>query len=102
MPDDFVIFACGVIPTPTIQANRQTLEHKIHHKQGRIFKDIHVSGHGSREDIRDLIKIVKPDAIIPAHGNMQKLASVATLATEMGYALGRNVYLLQNGQHVKL
>jgi hypothetical protein len=33
---------------------------------------------------------------------MQKLASVATLATEMGYTLGKNVYLLQNGQHVKL
>jgi len=102
LPDDFVIFACGVIPTPTIQGNRQTLEHKIHHMHGRIFKDIHVSGHGSREDIRDLIKIVKPDTIIPAHGNIQKLASVATLATEMGYTLGKSIYLLQNGQYVKL
>ena len=102
LPDDFVIFACGVIPTPTIQGNRQTMEHKIHHMHGRIFKDIHVSGHGSREDIRDLIKIVTPDTIIPAHGNMQKLASVATLATEMGYMLGKSIYLLQNGQYVRL
>ena len=101
-PDDFVIFACGVIPTPSIQANRGILEHKIHHKKGRIFKDIHVSGHASREDIRDLIKIVSPENIIPAHGDMKKLASVATLSTDMGYALGKNVHLLQNGQYVKL
>jgi len=102
LPNDFVIFAGSVIPTPTIQGNRQILEYKLHHKHVRIFKDIHVSGHASREDIRDLIKIVSPDAIIPAHGNMQKLASVATLATEMGYALGRNIYLLQNGQNLTL
>lgn len=100
--DDFVIFACSVIPTPTIQANRRILEHKIHHNKGRIFKDIHVSGHASREDIRDLIKIVSPENIIPAHGDMKKLASVATLSTEMGYALGKNAHLLQNGQYVKL
>lgn len=100
--NDFVIFACGIIPTPTIQANRRILEHKIHHKNGRIFKDIHVSGHASREDIRDLIKIVSPEHIIPAHGDMKKLASVATLSTDMGYVLGKNVHLLQNGQHFKL
>jgi len=100
--DDFIIFACGVIPTPSIQANRAILEHKIHHKNGRIFKDIHVSGHASREDIRDLIKIVSPENIIPAHGDMKKLASVATLSTDMGYALGKNVHLLQNGRYVKL
>ena len=100
MPDDFVVFACGVIPTPIIQGNRKILEHKIHHKHARIFKDLHVSGHASREDLRDLIKIVSPNIIIPAHGDMQKLASVASLATEMGYRLGKDVHLLQNGQNV--
>ncbi len=100
--NDFVIFACGVIPTPTIQANRQILEHRIHHKKGRIFKDIHVSGHASREDIRDLIKIVSPENIIPGHGDMKKLASVATLSTDMGYILGKNVHILQNGQRLDL
>jgi len=101
-PNDFVVFACGIIPTPSIQANRGIIEQKIHHKKARIFKDIHVSGHASKEDIRDLIKIVSPAHIIPGHGDMKKLTSVATLATEMGYTLGKNVHLLQNGQYVKL
>jgi ribonuclease J len=99
-PGDFVIFACGVIPTPIIQGNRKILEHKIHHQRGRIFKDIHVSGHASREDIRDLIKIVSPQNIIPAHGDMQKLASAASIAAECDYRLGKEVHLLQNGQKV--
>ncbi len=102
MPDDFIVFASGVIPTPTIRANRTILEHKIRNTKARMFKDIHVSGHASREDIRDLIKIVSPDTIIPAHGDMQKLASVATLASEMGYRLGKDVHLLQNGQNVQI
>jgi hypothetical protein len=33
---------------------------------------------------------------------MKKLASVATLSTDIGYALGKNVHLLQNGRYVKL
>ncbi|KAA0004470.1 MAG: ribonuclease J [Thermoplasmata archaeon] len=102
LPEDFIVFACGVIPTPTIQANRKILEHKLHNRKARMLKDIHVSGHASREDLRDLIKIVSPDIIIPAHGNMQKLASAATLASEMGYRLGKDVYLLQNGQNVTI
>lgn len=102
LPEDFVVFSCGVIPTPAIQANRKILEHKIHNKRVRVFKDIHVSGHASREDIRDLIKIVSPHNIVPAHGNMQKLASVAALASEMGYSLGKDVHILQNGQHILL
>ncbi len=102
LPEDFVVFSCGVIPTPAIQANRKILEHKIRNKKVRIFKDIHVSGHASREDIRDLIKIVSPQNIIPAHGDMQKLASVANLASEMGYSLGKDVHILQNGQRISM
>jgi len=100
--NDFVIFSCEVIPTPTIQANRQILEDKIRRKKARIFKDIHVSGHASREDLRDLIKIVSPLNILPAHGDITKCSSFATLANEMGYELGKNVYIIQNGQSISL
>ena len=99
---DFVIFSCEVIPTPTIQANRQILEQKLHRKKARIFKDIHVSGHASREDLRDLIKILQPRHILPAHGDLAKTASLAALAGEMDYELGKDVHILQNGQSMKL
>jgi len=99
---DIVIFSSAVIPTPTIQANRKILEQKLHRKKARIFKDVHVSGHGSREDLRDLIKIVNPQHILAAHGDMNKCASLATLANEMGYVLGKDVHLMQNGQTLKI
>ena len=101
-PFDFIIFSCEVIPTPVIQANRKILEQKLHRKKARIFKDIHVSGHASREDLRDLIKILQPRHILPAHGDLAKTASMAALAGEMGYELGKNVHILQNGQSIKL
>jgi ribonuclease J len=101
-PHDFVIFSCEVIPTPAIKANRQILEQKLHRKRARIFKDIHVSGHASREDLRDLIKILSPFHILPAHGDLAKTASLAALAGEMDYELGRNVHILQNGQSMKI
>lgn len=101
-PFDFIIFSCEVIPTPVIQANRKILEQKLHRKKARIFKDIHVSGHASREDLRDLIKILQPHHILPAHGDLSKTASLAALAGEMGYELGKNVHILQNGQSIKL
>lgn len=101
-PQDFVIFSCSVIPTPMIQANRKVLEQKLHRKKARIFKDIHVSGHASREDLRDLIKIVSPRHILPAHGNLTKTAAMASLGGEMGYELGKNIHIMQNGQNMKL
>ena len=35
---------------------REELEEHLEKKGARIFKDIHVSGHGSREDLRDVIQ----------------------------------------------
>lgn len=101
-PKDFIIFSCEVIPTPTIQANRKILEHKLHRKKARLFKDIHVSGHASREDLRDLIKILSPKNILPAHGDLAKTASLSILGWEMGYELGKDVHILQNGQIMRI
>lgn len=101
-PEDFVVFSCNTIPTPMIQANRRLVEKKLHNKHARIFKKVHVSGHASREDHRDLIKILKPKNIIPCHGDMNKRASLANLAHEVGYKLNKNVHLLQNGQIIEL
>ncbi|HEC76447.1 MAG TPA: MBL fold metallo-hydrolase [Thermoplasmatales archaeon] len=101
-PKDFIVFSCEVIPTPTIQANRKILEHKLHRKKARLFKDIHVSGHASREDLRDLIKILSPQNILPAHGDLAKTASLSLLGWEMGYELGKDIHIMQNGQSLDI
>ncbi|MEM4245344.1 MAG: MBL fold metallo-hydrolase RNA specificity domain-containing protein, partial [Candidatus Nanoarchaeia archaeon] len=102
MADDHVIFSCKTIPVPINQANRAVLEGRLKKRKVRIFTDIHVSGHAGREDLRDLIKLVKPEHIIPAHGNMSMLTALGELATEMDYQLGKNVHITGNGQVLSL
>ncbi len=100
--DDQVIFSSGVIPNPINVANRYALETKMHMLGARIFKDAHVSGHASKEDHRDVLKMLKPENIIPCHGNLTMLASYAELAEEHGYSIDKDVYLRRNGQNIVL
>ena len=102
MPEDHIIFSCRTIPTPTNIANRQKLEADLRTFNVRIFKDIHQSGHAAREDLRDLINLVKPQHIIPAHGEPRMLSALADLAVEMGYKRGNNVHVMGNGERIKL
>jgi len=101
-PEDHVIFSCKTIPTPTNIANRQKLEADLRTFNVRIFKDIHQSGHAAREDLRDLINLVKPQHIIPAHGELKMTSALADLAVEMGYKKGQNVHVMGNGGRLKL
>ena len=102
MSRDHVIFSSRIIPSPINMANRKQLEKKMKEKGVRIFTDVNVSGHCGREDLRDLIEMLQPQQIIPAHGEMQKLTSLAELATELGYKLGKNVHILQDGQKLNI
>lgn len=100
--EDHIIFACKTIPEPLNIKNRAILEEKLKQKKVRIFSDIHVSGHCGREDLRDLIKMVRPQYIFPAHGDKHKLMGLAELAVEMGYSLGKNVHVMEDGKKITL
>ena len=102
MPEDHIIFSCRTIPSPTNIENREKLEANLRSFNVRIFKDIHQSGHAAREDMRDLINLVKPQHIIPAHGEPKMLNALADLATEMGYKKGNNVHVMGNGERIRL
>ena len=99
---DHVIFSSRIIPSPINMANRKQLEKKLKENGVRIFTDVHVSGHCGREDLRDLIEMLQPHHLIPAHGEMQKLTALAELATELGYDLGKDVHILQDGHKINL
>ena len=63
---------------------------------------MHISGHGGKEDLRDLIKLTQPEHVIPSHGDYPKLKAGCDLAIEMGYKKNVNVHLLTNAQELKL
>ena len=100
--DDSVIFCADTIPSPINEANRYILESKLKAQGVRLFKNIHVSGHASKEDHRRLIRLVKPDKIIPCHGSLGMRAAYAILASEEGYELGKTVHLINNRQSITI
>ncbi|WP_457754081.1 RNase J family beta-CASP ribonuclease [Thermococcus sp.] len=100
--DDTVVFSAGVIPNPLNIAQRYALEIKLRMRGVRIIKDLHVSGHASREDHRYLIRILNPETIVPAHGDFRMLTHYAELAEEEGYLIGKDVFVSRNGYKVEI
>ncbi|MBW2991256.1 ribonuclease J, partial [Candidatus Woesearchaeota archaeon] len=97
--EDHVIFSCSIIPVEANIRNREKLDSALRKKKIRLFTDVHVSGHAFREDLRDLINLLKPKNIIPTHGNKKKLRAMKELALEMGYK-SKNIKILKNGVQV--
>jgi ribonuclease J len=99
---DQIIFSSNVIPNPINIANRYALETKLKMQGARLFKNAHVSGHASKEDHRDLLNILQPENIVPCHGDLRMLSSYAELAQELGYSIGKDLFLRRNGQKIVL
>lgn len=95
---DNLIFSSSVIPTPVNINAREKMDKKLRKMGVRIQSDVHVSGHGGREDLRDLVEILKPKHIIPAHGSLQQETPMVDLATELGYKFGESAHLSSNGK----
>jgi len=97
--EDNIIFSCTVIPHQVNIDNREKMENLLMEKRVRIFKEIHVSGHASKEDLRDLINMTNPENIIPAHGEEDMKNSMADLAFEMGYK-DKFIHLVSDGSRL--
>jgi ribonuclease J len=57
---------------------------------------IHVSGHGSQEELRLMINLLRPKFFIPIHGDYRHLKRHAELAGSMGIV--EKVILLEDGE----
>ena len=62
---------------------------------------VHVSGHGNSEEIRTILGLVRPKAVMPVHGEFRMLAAHAKLAREAGVPAG-SIVLAENGSVVEL
>ncbi len=99
---DKVIFSANVIPTPSTRANRHALETKLRMRGARIYDGVHVSGHACKEDHWELLRMVNPEHVIPAHGNIVMHSSYIEMAESTGYVLGDTLHLLRNGEELVL
>ncbi|MEA1895894.1 MAG: RNase J family beta-CASP ribonuclease [Euryarchaeota archaeon] len=99
---DKVIFSANVIPTPSTRANRYALETKLRMHGARIYDGVHVSGHASKEDHWELLRMINPEHVIPAHGNLIMHSSYIEMAESTGYVLGDTLHILRNGEELVL
>ena len=62
---------------------------------------VHVSGHACSEELRTLLSLVRPRAVMPIHGEYRMLAAHAQLARDAGVPEER-IVIAENGSVVEL
>jgi ribonuclease J len=62
---------------------------------------VHVSGHACSEELRTLLSLVRPGAVMPVHGEYRMLAAHAQLARDAGVPDER-IVIAENGSVVEL
>jgi ribonuclease J len=95
---DLIIISGGTIPGNE-ESVGQMLNKLFEHGANVIYgamETVHVSGHGSRDELRTMLETVKPKFFIPAHGEARHLHLHRQLAEAAGIP-GENVFILKNG-----
>lgn len=97
--NDSVIFSASVIPGN--ERDVQNLKDNLA-RQGAVvytsqFIDIHASGHAPAEDLKTVIKLIKPNFLVPIHGHYFKRQANGFNGREAGIPK-ENVKLMDNGQ----
>jgi ribonuclease J len=62
---------------------------------------VHVHGHGSQEELKLLLNLVKPRFFMPIHGEFRHLSFHAQLAQSVGIP-EKNIFLLEDGDVLEL
>jgi len=99
--DDCIIFSSKIIPGN---------EKKLYFLQNLIVKNkmemiseenafVHVSGHPNRDDLKDMYKWVKPQCVIPVHGEHRHMVEHVSFAKEMQVP---KTLLVENGDMIKI
>jgi Predicted hydrolase of the metallo-beta-lactamase superfamily len=61
-----------------------------------------VEGRCGGQDHWELLRMVTPEHIIPAHCTLEMHAAYAEMAEDTGYEFGETVHILRNGQELSL
>jgi ribonuclease J len=62
---------------------------------------IHASGHGTREDLAELIDVTRPEAVVPIHGDRRHLVRCAGLAADRPHP-PREIEIVERGEWLHL
>jgi ribonuclease J len=98
-PGDLLVYSARAIP-----GNERTigaLINNFYRRGAEVITEsndlVHVSGHGSREDGREMLRLLKPRYFLPFHGELRHQVQHRRLAYDEGIPAER-VFMLENGQ----
>lgn len=103
IPGDTVVFSASPIPGNDINVNR-SIDLLFRAGADVIYgaqMEMHASGHGSQEDLKMMLNLIKPKYFIPIHGEYRMLVQHAKLAQEVGIP-SQHIFILDIGDAVRL
>lgn len=62
-----------------------------------FYSDIHTSGHGNVEELKLMLRLIKPEYFMPYHGEFRMLKAHTNLAVECGIPK-ENTFVMENGE----
>ncbi len=101
--DDTVVISASPIPGNersiyTVINNLVRLGAKVIFNQ---VMDVHTSGHAQREDLKLMINLVKPRALVPVHGEIFMRQAHAEIGRELGMT-ENNTIVIENGDVLEI
>ncbi len=105
-PDDTVVLSARAIPGNE-KAIARTMSHIARRGADVItdnMKHVHVSGHGSEEELKLMLSLVKPRYFVPVHGEYRQLSQHARVAERVfaGREPKPEILLAENGDLIHL
>lgn len=104
IPGDTIVFSSSPIPGNTASINRvvnQLTRLGANVLTNSVLLNLHASGHPSKQELRLILKLVKPKYFMPVHGDYRMLRIHAELAEQMGIPK-ENTFVLGNGDVLTL
>jgi ribonuclease J len=103
IPGDTVIMSATPVPGNEALVNR-TIDNLFRQGANVVYEklaQVHVHGHGSQEELKLLLSMVKPKFFVPIHGEYRHLSLHAKLANSLGIP-ETNIFVLENGNILEL
>jgi ribonuclease J len=102
---DTVVLSARIIP-----GNEKAIFRMIDHMSrrgsdvlyGSMNPPLHVSGHGSVEELRLVLNLVRPRYFMPIHGEYRQLAKHARLAEHLRFAGLEDSFLMNSGEVLEI
>jgi ribonuclease J len=102
---DTVVLSARIIP-----GNEKGIYRMINHLAkrgadviyGSMNPPVHVSGHGSAEELKLVLNLVRPRYFVPIHGEFRQLAKHASLAQHLRGAGLEETFVLETGETLEV